>query len=38
MVIWTNNAIENIQDFIKDAKNDTQEVVRAYMNRLVDYA
>ncbi len=38
MVIWTNNAVENMQEFIEDARNDTQEVARAYMNRLVDYA
>ena len=37
MLIWTDNAISHIQEFIKDARTDTEETAKAYMNKLVDY-
>lgn len=38
MVIWTDNAISHITEFISDAKNDTEETAKNYMKKLVDYA
>ncbi len=37
MVIWTDNAIKNITDFIDEARNNTEETAKAYMLKLVDY-
>lgn len=37
MVIWTDNAITNITEFIDDAKMDTEETAKSYMRKLVDY-
>jgi len=38
MLIWTDNAISHIQEFIKEARTDTEKTAKAYMNKLVDYA
>lgn len=38
MVVWTDNAISHITEFIDDAKVGTEETAKEYMNRLVDYA
>lgn len=38
MVIWTDNAISHITDFIDDSKNNTEENSKSYMRKLVDYA
>ena len=37
MLIWTDNAISHITEFIKDAKTDKEEIAKNYMNKLVDY-
>ena len=37
MVIWTNNAILHITDFVKEAKNGTEEVAKEYILKLIDY-
>lgn len=37
MLIWTDNAISHITEFIKEARTDTEETVKSYMNKLVDY-
>lgn len=37
MVIWTDNAISHITEFIDEAREDTNEVAKSYMNKLVDY-
>lgn len=37
MLIWTDNAILHIQEFIKEARTDTEETAKAYMNKLIDY-
>jgi len=37
MLIWTDNAISHIQEFIKEARTDTEKTAKAYMNKLVDY-
>ena len=37
MLIWTENAISHITEFIKDAKTDKEEIAKNYMNKLVDY-
>lgn len=37
MVIWTDKAVFNIQEFIQNAREDTENTVRNYMNKLVDY-
>ena len=38
MVVWTDNAISHITEFIDEARTDTEETAKAYMNKLVDYA
>ena len=38
MVVWTDNAISHIKEFIDEARTDTEETAKAYMNKLVDYA
>ncbi len=37
MVIWTDNAISHITEFIDEAKEDTGEIAQLYMTSLVDY-
>lgn len=37
MLIWTDNAISHITEFIKEARTDTEEIAKKYMNKLVDY-
>jgi plasmid stabilization system protein ParE len=37
MVIWTDNAISHITEFIDNAKIDTEETAKSYMRKLVDY-
>lgn len=37
MVVWTDNAISHITEFIDEARNDTEETAKSYMNKLVDY-
>lgn len=37
MVIWTDNAISHITEFIDGAREDTEETAKAYMRKLVDY-
>ena len=37
MVIWTDNALSHITEFIDEAKEDTEETAKSYMSRLVDY-
>lgn len=38
MVIWTDNSISHITEFIDEARNDTEKVAKEYMKRLIDYA
>ena len=33
MLIWTDNAISHIQEFIKEARTDTEITAKAYMNK-----
>lgn len=37
MVIWTDNAITHITEFIDEAKNGTEDTAKKYMNKLIDY-
>ncbi len=37
MVVWTEKALEHITEFIDGAREDTEEVAKAYMRKLVDY-
>lgn len=37
MVIWTDNALSHITEFIDEEKEDTEETAKSYMRRLVDY-
>lgn len=37
MVVWTDNAILHITEFIDEAKEGTEETAKAYMRKLVDY-
>ena len=37
MVIWTDNALSHITEFIDEAKEDTEETAKYYMKKLVDY-
>ncbi len=37
MVIWTNNAISHITEFINEAREDTNKVAKSYINKLVGY-
>ena len=37
MVIWTDNALSHITEFIDEAKDDTEEMAKSYMRKLVDY-
>lgn len=37
MLIWTDNAISHITEFIKEARTGTEEIAKEYMNKLVDY-
>ena len=38
MVIWTDNAISNITEFIDEANEGTEQVAKKYMQKLIDYA
>jgi len=38
MVIWTDNAISHITEFIDISREDTEEMAKLYMRKLVDYA
>ena len=37
MVIWTDNALSHITEFIDEAKEGTEETAKSYMRKLVDY-
>ena len=37
MVVWTEKALEHITEFIDEAREDTEEVAKAYMRKLVEY-
>ena len=37
MVIWTDNAISHITEFIDEAREGTEETAKNYMRKLVDY-
>ena len=37
MVIWIDNALSHITEFIDEAKEDTEETAKYYMKKLVDY-
>ena len=38
MVVWTDTAISHITEFIDEARQDTENTAKAYMQKLVDYA
>lgn len=38
MVVWTDNAILHITEFIDNAREDTENTAKSYMNKLIDYA
>lgn len=38
MLIWTDNAIMNITNFIENAKEGTKNVAKSYMDGLLEYA
>ena len=38
MVIWTDNAISNITEFIDEANEGTEQVAKKYMQKLIYYA
>lgn len=37
MVIWTDNAISHITEFIDEARRGTEETAKFYMRKLIDY-
>lgn len=37
MVVWTDNAISQITEFIDEAREGTKEIAKAYMQKLVEY-
>lgn len=37
MVIWTDNAVSHITEFIDEAKEDTEETAKSYMRKIVNY-
>lgn len=37
MVVWTDNAISHITEFIDDVRKDTEETAKSYINKLIDY-
>ena len=37
MVIWTDNSITNITEFLDEAKEGTEKKEKTYMQKLVDY-
>lgn len=37
MVIWTDNALSHITEFIDETKENTEETAKSYMRKLVDY-
>lgn len=38
MVIWTDNAISHITDFIDEAREGTEKTAKNYMKKLIEYA
>ena len=38
MIIWTDRAVLHMEEFIKNAKADTENTARRYINGLIDYA
>lgn len=38
MVVWTDNAISHITEFIDNAREDTENTAKSYMSKLIDYA
>ena len=37
MVVWTDNAISHITEFIDEVREGTEETAKNYMRKLVDY-
>ncbi len=37
MVIWTDNAVSHITEFIDSVREGTEETAKAYMSKLIDY-
>ena len=37
MVIWTDNAISHITEFIDEAREGTENTAKSYMKKLIDY-
>ena len=37
MVVWTDNAISHITEFIDETREGTEETAKTYMRKLVDY-
>ncbi len=37
MVIWTDNSLSHITEFIDETKENTEETAKSYMIKLVDY-
>ena len=37
MVVWTDNALSHITEFIDESKENTEETAKSYMRKLVDY-
>ena len=37
MVVWTDNAILHITEFIDESRSNTEETAKTYMRKLVDY-
>ena len=37
MVVWTDNAVSHMTEFIDDVRDDTEETAKAYMSKLIDY-
>lgn len=37
MVVWTDNAVSHMTEFIDGVRDDTEETAKAYMSKLIDY-
>ena len=37
MVVWSDNAISHITEFIDEAKMNTEETAKSYISKLIDY-
>lgn len=37
MVVWTNNSISNIKEFMDTTREGTEKRTKEYMNNLIDY-